>query len=488
MDEQVVYDPNAAGQGDQIPPGNEGEPPDGGVPPEEGAEEIEYEEVPAPTGLAALFGGSWKKKLLIALGIIIIIIILIILIFPKNQRGKDVTLAWWGLWEDNAIMQPLIDGFEKQHPTIKIKYTKQDPTDYRNTLIARIQNGTGPDIYRYHNTWVPLIYNVLAPLPKDVITPENFQSQYYPFMQNDLTYNGAIYGIPIGVDSIALFVNTDLLKKAGWTVPKNWNEFRDAAKAMTERDKNTKKILIAGAALGTYDNINHAPDIISVIFHQQGIKLNSISTEKERLIDTLGLFYTSFSKGDDAVWDSSLDNSQLAFARGQLAMYFGFSWDVFAIEKLKSNSNLKYEIHPVPAPSGGKIVTTVSYWAEGVSKNSKNQKEAMLFMNYLTQKETLQKFYTEASKARLFGEPYPRSDMAVDLKDNPLVYPFVSQLNDAKSSYFASATHDGDTGLNTRSNINLQNCVNTLATGATDTTMQVFLDGMKVVLQDNGIQ
>lgn len=486
MGENVIFE----GQPPQeIPPqdgGGEGEPPFDGEAP---VDDIESEITDNPKGIKGILKNSWIRKVLIGVVVIIILIIIILIIMPKQPGGKNVTLVWWGLWEDNATMQPIIDEFEKQNPNIKIKYIKQDPERYRDTLLARINNGTGPDIFRYHNTWVPALTGILAPLPQDVIKSEDFKKEYYPVIQEDLTQNGAIYGIPLGVDSLALFVNTDLLKAAGISVPKDWNQFTDAVKKMTLKDNDTQKIQTAGTTLGTYGNIMHAPDIVSMMFLQQGADLKKISLEKDDLTAALA-FYTSFARGKDKTWDDSLDNSQLAFARGQVAMYFGFSWDIFTIEQLKAASNLKYEIHPVPSLVGGKSITVASYWAEGISSKGKNQKEAMQFMHYLTQKNTLQKLYTEASKTRLFGEPYPRVDMADELKSNPLVYPFISQLNNAGSSYFASNTRDGDTGLNKRANTYLENAINAIVKNNSSAESEVprLQEGVGVILKENGIQ
>ncbi len=486
MGENVIFE----GQPPQeIPPqdgGGEGGPPSDGEAP---VDDIESEITDNPKGIIGILKNSWIRKVLIGVVVIIILIIIILIIMPKQQGGKNATLVWWGLWEDKATMQPIIDEFEKQNPNIKIQYIKQDPERYRDTLLARINNGTGPDIFRYHNTWVPMLSSVLAPLPQDVIRSDDFKKEYYPVMQKDLTQNGAIYGIPLGVDSLALFVNTDLLKAAGISVPKDWNQFADAVKKMTVKDNETQKIQTAGTTLGTYGNIMHAPDIVSMMFLQQGADLRKISSEKDNLTAALA-FYASFAKGKDMTWDDSLDNSQLAFARGQVAMYFGFSWDIFTIEQLKTNTNLKYEIHPVPGLVGGKSITVASYWAEGVSSRSRNQKEAMQFMHYLTQKNTLQKLYTEASKTRLFGEPYPRVDMADELKSNPLVYPFISQLNNAGSSYFASNTRDGDTGLNKRANTYLENAINAIVKNNSSAESEVpkLQEGVGVILKENGIQ
>lgn len=493
MGENIIFNPQPnteqpdAGQSpEEIPPqfgGGEGEPPSDGEP------LIDDTESETPKGIKGILKNTWIKKILIGVGVIIILIIIILIIMPKQPVGKNASLVWWGLWEDNATMQPIIDEFEKQNPNIKIKYIKQDPERYRDTLLARVSNGTGPDIFRYHNTWVPMLSSVLAPLPQDVIRSEDFKKEYYPVIQNDLTQNGALYGIPLGIDSLALFVNTDLLKAAGISVPKDWNQFTDAVKKMTVKDNDTQKIQTAGTSLGAYGNIIHAPDIVSMMFLQQGADLKKISLEKDNLSAALS-FYTSFALGVDKTWDDSLDNSQLAFARGQVAMYFGFSWDIFSIEQLKSNKNLKYEIYPIPSLVGGKSITIASYWVEGVSSRSKNQKEAMQFMNYLTQKSTLQKLYTEASKTRLFGEPYPRVDMADELKGNSLVFPFVSQLNNAGSSYFASNTRDGDTGLNKRANTYLENAINAIINNGSSAESEVIKlqEGVGVILKENGIQ
>lgn len=442
-----------------------------------------------PAGIRGILANSLIKRILIGVGAIIVLIVIVILFLPKQPVKKDVTLIWWGLWEDNSVMRSLIDEFEKQNRGIKIKYIKQDPERYRDTLITRINNGKGPDIFRYHNTWVPMLSNILVPLPQDVIKNDDFIKAYYPVIQKDLTQNGAIYGIPLGIDSLALFINTNLLKTAGISVPKDWNQFIDAVKKMTVKNKDTQKIQIAGTSLGTYGNIAHASDILSMMFLQQGVDLKKISSEKENLSSAL-TFYTSFARGENKTWDDSLDNSQLAFVKGQTAMYFGFSWDIFAMEQLKTNNDFKYEIYPVPSLVGGKNQTIASYWVEGVSSGSKNQMEAMRFMHYLTQKDTLQKFYTETSKTRLFGELYPRIDMADKLKDNLLIYPFISQLNNAGSSYFASDTNDGDTGLNKRVNNYLRNAVNAIVNNnsSAETEVAKLQEGVAVILKENGIQ
>jgi multiple sugar transport system substrate-binding protein len=316
-----------------------------------------------------------------------------------------------------------------------------------------------------------------------VITPAEFKKNYYPVMQKDLVTTGGIYGLPLGADTLALFVNTELLKAQGLPVPKNWDDFLKASKELTVRDPASGKIKTAGAALGTYGNITHASDIMALLFAQQGVGEPGATTRNQ--MDAL-TFYTSFAAGDKGVWDSTLDESVLAFSRGNLGMYFGYSWDVFTINKL--NEKLAFTVNPVPGLPG-KNKTIASYWVEGISANSTHKKEAFLFMNYLAKKETQQKLFADQSKVRAFGEPYARVDLAESLKDNALVYPFVSQLPIASSTYFASSTFDGDAGLNALLNSYLENAINGMLNNniSAKSTVETLNEGIAKSLKQYGI-
>lgn len=437
---------------------------------------MEYPPPPLPGNRLGLI-----VKALIGLGVIGLVVFLIFkflvpVFTPKAQ--EDVTLTYWGLWEQEQVMQGVIQDFQRQNPKIKVKYEKQDVKQYRDKLQTRIPGGTGPDIFRFHNSWLPMFSSMLVPLPSDVITKEEFGKIYYPVSQNDLVKNGAIYGLPTGFDTISLFVNTEILQSAGLTVPTTWDEFVKAAEGMTVADPNdSEKIKTAGAALGTYDNITHAPDIVSLFLVQNNTNMTDMSKTAQNAADAL-TFYTCFAKANEPkclntikIWDDTLDPSQLAFAKGNVAMYFGYSWDIFAI--LAINHELQFEVHPVPHLPQQQGTTIASYWPEGVSVKSKHQKEALLFLKYLSQKDVQQKLYTEESKTRVFGEPYARLDLADTLKSSPLVYPFVSQGPLALSSYFASDTYDNGE-LNSKLNGYLGNAVrsmlgNTSAQSAVET-------------------
>ena len=179
----------------------------------------------------------FKKLLKVGIGLVVVIVIFALLftvVLPKftNSPSGQVTLTYWGLWEDSKTMQSLIDGFQRQYPNIKVNYSQQDVSQYRQRLVTRINNGNGPDIFRFHNSWYPMLSSVLLPLSTDTISTSDFKKDFYPVAQKDLMINGAIYGIPLEIDTLGLYVNTQLFQSAGLTPPTNWNDFIDDARTI----------------------------------------------------------------------------------------------------------------------------------------------------------------------------------------------------------------------------------------------------------------
>jgi ABC-type glycerol-3-phosphate transport system substrate-binding protein len=486
MDENVIFNKPDVGQ----PQGQQSQPPPSPAEPAITPPQTAPTELPQSNGEAPLPKPPRSSSLMpflkiggIVLGVIIVLALVLRFVLPLfagNDKPEKVTLTYWGLWEDKATMQPLLDDFHRQHPNITVNYIQKDIKQYRDSLVTQITNGNGPDIFRYHNSWVDALHPELAPLTIDAISPDDYKQTYFPVVQKDLVRNGGIYGIPMNMDSVTLFVNTELFQAAGVQVPHTWDDFVRIAKELTVKDADGK-IKTAGAAMGTYDNITHAPDIAALLMAQNGTNFADFNSTLDNTSQALE-FYTSFAKGDGSVWDSTLDPSIIAFAKGNLAMYFGYSWDVFTIQQL--NKDLKFTTHPVPGLPG-RSMTIASYWVDGVSIKSQHQKEAMQFMKYLSQRDTAQKFYQETAKVRSFGELYPRGDLAETLKNNLLIYPFVSQAQNAVSSYFVSDTYDD--GLNEQMNGYLGNAIRSMQTDtSSDTAIKTLSEGVAQVLGKYG--
>ena len=430
------------------------------------------------------FSVSTIIKIALGLGVIAVIFFLItaviLPIFSKKSPGK-AELTYWGLWEDKNTVQPIIDDFNKKYPDIKVSYVKQDIKQYRERLTARFDNNTGPDVFLIHNSWVPMFSSDLAPIPTDTISKKDFESSFFPVVRKDLIRNGAIYGIPLEIDTLAIYANTDLFQIAGAKVPKTWEEFDSVSRLLTVTDE-TGQIKTSGAALGSFNNIAHAPDIVSMLFAQNGANMNDLASTPKNSSEAL-IFYTSFATGNRRVWDSTLENSMQAFAQGKVAMYFGYSWDYFTIKAI--SPDIKIELHPVPKIKDNDM-SVASYWAAGISSKSKFKDESLLFLNFLTSKESQEKLYSLQSKTRFFGQPYARKDLAQKLKDS-VPHVFVSQGEKAVSSYFAADTYDE--GINSKMNKYLENAVNSMISESrtsAESAVATLSEGVTQVLKQYG--
>jgi multiple sugar transport system substrate-binding protein len=367
--------------------------------------------------------------------------------------GQEVAITYWGLWESASIVQPLIDEFEEEHPEINIEYVQQSHKEYRERLQSALARDEGPDIFRFHNTWVPMFRDELSSIPPEIYSSSEFQETFYPVAGNDLRVGANYVGIPLEVDGLALFYNQDIFNAAGKAPPTTWENLRKTAFELTIRDQRGK-IQTAGVALGTTNNVDHWSDILALMMLQNGADLRNPTN---KLAADALLFYT-LAVRSDKVWDDTLPNSTQAFASGKVAMYFAPSWRINDIKAL--NSDLNFGVIPVPQLPNSSV-TWASYWVEGVSVKSESQSQAWQFLKFLSQKESLEKIYAAAlASGRPSGEPFSRVDMASLLKDDPLLAAYIEQAANARSWYLSSLTHDN--GINDRIIKYFEDAVNTI--------------------------
>jgi len=377
-----------------------------------------------------------------------------------EQSQEEITLTYWGLWESDKILSSAITEYKKIKPNVNIVYEKRPHQQHREQLASQITEGKGPDIFRFHNTWTPMLESVLTPVPKDILSNADFRDNFYPTVISDLRNSeGKFIGIPLEIDGLGLYWNKDIFKAAGiLKPPATWQELSQTAAKLTVKN-SSGRIDTAGIALGTSSNVHHFSDILGLMILQNGGDPAS-PTDKETA-DTLE-YYTNFAKGSNKVWDETMLNSTSAFAGEKVAMYIAPSWRAFEIRI--NNPLLNFDVAPVPQLAGSKV-TWASYWAEGVSNRSVNQQEAWEFVKFLQKDDNLIAMYSEASKTpgRFFGEPYPKPSLASKIASDPVVGAFVQDAQFARSFPMASRTHDN--GLNEQIIRAYENAVNAVLQG-----------------------
>src|SRR3972149_5280073 len=320
-----------------------------------------------------------------------------IALFNKPKPQGPVTLTYWGLWEDDNLIKPVISEYQKQNPNVIISYERKSSLNYRTRVQTQIREGVGPDIFRIHNSWLPMFTSDVAAAPAEVFTLSDYKNMFYPVAVDSFVKGNQIFGAPMEIDGLALFYNEEMLNAVGGQPPKNWQEFINLATKMTVKDETGIKT--AGAALGTAGNVDHWPDILgALLFQQPGVDLGNVATPQ---VAEVLRFYTGFvTDPKKKSWDVNLPKSTDMFASERLGFYFAPSWR--AHELRITNPNLKFKVAPIPQLSN-RQAGWATFWGEVVSAKSKNPTEAWKFVKYLTTPETEKLIYQQASQIRLFG-------------------------------------------------------------------------------------
>jgi multiple sugar transport system substrate-binding protein len=432
-------------------------------------------------------GGTDSRQKYIFVGAVAIVFVLVLglLIFVFGRGGGSgdntavttpVSLTYWGLWEDEKVVKPIFDAYTKENPHVTIVYDKRNPKEYLTLLLGRSPNGKGPDIFRFHNTWIPqLTVGILSSIPQEVMTTEEFEKTFYKVHQEDLKLAGSYVGIPLYVDGLVLLYNPSILKAAGNQNPPTSfvGDLVEIATSVTV--KGEKGPVTSGIALGTSNNVEHFSEVIGIIMlldnlqDQKNVsnawatnvfhKTISDNSQMERGGGDLRIFREFEEQG---IWSADMPNSIDAFAQGKVAMIFAPTWQIPVIKA--KNPDLSFAVAPVPQGLQGRRLTLASYWVEGVSKYSPHQLEAWKLLKYMSSSASQEKIFALQKQFRGTGMAYSRVDMRNKLVDDPELGPllinsdamvslplvtrtFDSGLNDGVVEYLSKAVTDSSKGV-----------------------------------------
>lgn len=393
-----------------------------------------------------------------------------------QEASKPITLTWWRVFDGQETMQPILEAYKALHPNVTVVYRKLRYEEYERELINALAEDRGPDIVSLHNTEVRRFQSKILPMPRSVTLPyqmeqgtlkkeiitilkttnlpsvrdvkNNFadvvvKDVAFPEDPNNPTSAQAVYGLPLGIDTLALFVNRDLLNLAGIPQsPRTWNDFGEATKKMTRLgDGNT--ILQSGAAIGTSRNVERSADILALIMMQDGAEM--VDTSGSRAIfdqipaslasrnvspgEEALTFYTDFASPAKLTyaWNSTMPNSIDAFTTGKAAMFLGYSYHLPLIKARAPRMNL--EMAPAPQIENNPPVNFANYFVESVSKKSKNPDFAWDLINFATSAKQVTPFLDAVRRP-----PALRSLIAPRSED-PDTGIFTAQILTAKSWY-----------------------------------------------------
>lgn len=379
-----------------------------------------------------------NKKLIlyILIGIAVFFVLVFLGIIPGLKKDKEgsateITLKFWGT-DPADYFADLISSYQTANSNIKIEYKQIDADNYESSLINALASQNGPDILMIKNNWVLKHSDKLYPIPATWLSVSQLKEGFSDVVAKDMVYQDKIWGLPLWIDTLALYYNKDIFNSANIAFsPTTWQEFQETVRSLTEKSL-TYDITQSGAALGTSKNIENSADILSALMIQAGADISD-ETGKANFDNDVSeqalSFYTSFSNPSSLYysWNNNMPDSIEAFAQGKVAMILDFSSAQKKIQE--QNQYLNYGISSFPqSVKNASILKYYSkYWSLGVSAISSNPTAAWSFIFYLVNADQARQYLAKANLP-------PSSRILVkEMKNNENIGIFVNQVLSAKS-------------------------------------------------------
>lgn len=299
--------------------------------------------------------------------------------------GQAKLKVWESAGPEKKFVQYAINQYKKVDKKTKISFEPVEATDARAKIELDGPAGVGADIFVTPHDHIGALVAGGHVLPVD--DANAYMADFIDMARMGATYNGKVYGYPLGAETYALFYNKDLIKEA----PKTWDDVIAFAKTFNNKAEN-KYALVWPVADGYYGYMFMesfgAPLFGPTHDDRKQHNLNSANAIK-------GLTYFQNLRKqilDIPAADASGDFCNAEFTEGKAAMIITGPWKTNDFKA----AGINFAISTVPAfPDTGKDAanTFSGVRLAFVSSYTEFPDEAKAFAKFMTSKDMLQKRY-----------------------------------------------------------------------------------------------
>ena len=333
-------------------------------------------------------------------------------VFAAANRAE--LKIWESSGTEQAYIQYAIREYKKINPKVRIRYEPVESTDARNKIELDGPAGVGADIFVAPHDHIGALVAGNHILPVD--DANTYMKDFYPMAKTASSYNGIVYGYPLGAETYVLFYNKDILKAP----IKTWEEIINYAKTWNEPNEN--KFVITWSVTDPYYDYMFLDSFGAPLFGPDGNnpKLHNVNSPAA----IAGMTY--FQKLKKAVlnipaMDASRDFCHASFLNKQSPMIITGSWKINEFKKAKMNfgtatlPSFPNQTKPATSFSGVRLAFVSSY--------TDYPEDAKEFAKFLTSKEMLEKRF------EITDQIPPRKDISITDEYSKAV---VEQLNYSK--------------------------------------------------------
>lgn len=268
-------------------------------------------------------------------------------------------------------------------------------------MIESFALDNGPDLFFITPDMITKNKDFIYKIPYESYSEKSYRNTFIDGADIFLETDGII-GLPFIVDPMVMYYNKNMLSNEGIaTPPTYWNELFNLNKILT-KGENDGAILESMIALGRYDNVNHAKEILATLLLQSGNPI--VEKVGDRYVSVLDDPIASFSMEEilnfliefsspsslSYSWNRSLPNSDELFTSGKLALYLGRASELFKIQSI--NPNLSFDVTGMLQTKGAAKRTEGDIYAVAVNKKSKNIGTAFSVAGMLSSDDVVKNF------------------------------------------------------------------------------------------------
>ena len=311
----------------------------------------------------------------------------------KNEGTTEI-MFFSNKIEAVGTYNKLVEKFEAENPNIKV--TISAPPDATTVLKTKLVKGDVPDIIsmsadRSYADFVDA--NILEDLD-GLVDIDKINPVYNEMMKDlEIEERQGIYGVPYALNASGVIYNKDIFKELNLEIPKTWDEFLSVAQKV--KDEQIIPFYMtykeAWTTLPAWNTISSTL-VSSEIFDKVNKREVTFSEIYDETTDKI-LELLEFGHSDN--FGVGYNDGNIAFAKGESAMYIQGSYAIPSI--LTVNENLNLGMFALPATNNvenNKLVSGVDVYFS-IPKDAKNKEESIKFINFLLEEENSQLYIEE---------------------------------------------------------------------------------------------
>lgn len=285
-----------------------------------------------------------------------------------SAAGQDaVTITWWDQFLPlESLHRSIWDRYQEEHPDVTVEYTVYNPQEQGQALQLAYESEQMPDVHSLAGLGVPVQQLMSQGWFQPLTNGEEVQ-QTLPegsLLEGITVFDGQVYSFPLfsfRQYTTLNWFNRQLMEEAGFdpeTGPTTWDEFRQAAQAITERGGGRASGWIQGLnfpeRLGVHvEELAQAAGAPGTIDHSTG----EYTYATEPYAQALELLLSIQQDGNIFPASSTLDarTGRARWATGVAGMFLDGPWNIGVIQQEFADFIDQVGVAPIPSPDGSPV-------------------------------------------------------------------------------------------------------------------------------------